>query len=150
VDLTAALAQVEASLTHQLALAGGEQALGVDGAALYAAMEPALRQLGMTVAQQAATEVGAQLPEHEVDVVVSDGEPAIRVRPARSDADSASFDDLDARLTLRLPEALKRLVEAEAGDAGDSVNTFVIRTLSSKASRRGRHQSGAQSGEFHT
>lgn len=149
-DLRAALAQVEASLDHQLTLAGGQAALGIDGGALFAAMEPALRQLGMTIAEQAAAEVRAQLPDHDVEITVADGDPSIRVRPTDGGA-STPLDDLDARLTLRLPETLKRLVEEEAGDVGDSVNTWVIRTLSSRAGRRRHHShGGSQSGEFHT
>lgn len=151
-DLTAALAHVEASLAHQLALAGGADAVGVDADALYAALEPALRQFGLTVAEQAAAEVRTQLPDHDVEMVLADGEPAIRIR-AGEGREPSSFDDLDARLTLRLPEALKRLVEQEAGDIGDSVNTYVVRTLSSRAGRRrhhGRPGGGSQSGEFHT
>lgn len=149
-DLTAAMAHVEATLAHHVALAGGEDALGVDAAALFAALAPALRQFGASVAEQAASEVAAQLADHDVEVVLQDGEPMIRVRPTER-AEGSSFDELDARLTLRLPEALKRLVEEEATGVGDSVNTWVLRALASRAARRPpRRGRGSQSGEFHT
>ncbi len=147
-DLTAALTEVEAALTHQIALAGGEDALGVDGEVLFAAMAPALRHMGLAIAEQAAAEVRAQLPEHDVDLLVADGEPSLRIR--RGDGEDAAFDQLDARLTLRLPESLKRVVEQEAGELGDSVNTFVLKTLSSQAGSPRRRGGAAQRGEFHT
>lgn len=149
-DVTAALAQVEAALAHQLSLAGGEEALGIDADTLLATLEPALRQMGLAVAEQARTEVAAQLPDHDVDLLISDGEPMLRVRSAAPSRE-ASFDQLDARLTVRLPETLKRLVEEEAGEVGDSVNTWVLRTLSSVAEReRGPRDRGPQRGEFRT
>jgi uncharacterized protein (DUF1778 family) len=43
-----------------------------------------------------------------------------------------ALDDLAARITVRLPEELKGELEAAAADLGDSMNTFVIRTLAGK------------------
>jgi hypothetical protein len=147
VELTTATAQLEAALAHQLALVGGDAA-AIDTQALFAAMAPALRQLCLTIAEQAAAEVGAQLTEHTVDVVLRDGEPTLVVRASESVAASAP-DDLDARLTLRLPNALKQLVEEEAGEVGDSVNSWVVRTLTSRAGRPRPHRAQS-SGEFDT
>lgn len=148
-DLTAALTRVEAAMTRQFALAG--EAAGVHAEALYGAIEPAIRQLALDLAEQAAAEIGAQLPGHTIDVVLADGEPTLRVNSS-SGPEPVLGDELDARLTLRLPAALKQLVEAEAEDVGDSVNSWVVRTLSSRASAaEQRHRRGAEArGEFRT
>lgn len=149
-DLSTSLTRMEAALTAQLALLGGDEAFGASAEALYAALEPALRQLGFDLAQQAAAEIGAQLPDTEVDVVLADGEPSLKVRTSAPQA-TAPADELDARLTLRLPESLKRLVEEEAEGLGDSVNSWVVKTL---ATRANRPEPGARAtvgrGEFET
>lgn len=149
-DLSTSLTRIEAALTAQLALLGGDAAFGASAEALHAALEPAFRQLGFDLAQQAAAEVGAQLPDHEVDVVLADGEPALKVRSREATA-SPPTDDLDARLTLRLPETLKRIVEEEAEGVGDSVNSWVVKTLSSRTRRPEPGTVGAAGrGEFDT
>ncbi len=103
---------------------------------LLAALGPALRQAAMELAQQAAAEVGAQLGDREVEVVLSDGEPVLRVVDRNGTAaPGPDEEDFDARITLRLPPSLKGLVEDAAGRSGDSVNTWVVKTLTSKAGR---------------
>jgi hypothetical protein len=69
-----------------------------------------------------------------VDVVLSDGEPTLIVR---SDAAATSFnaEELEARMTVRLPSNLKAALEEAADDAGDSVNSYVIKTLATGATR---------------
>lgn len=149
-DLTTSLTRVEAALTAQLALLGGEPAFGASAEALYAVLEPAFRQLGMDLAQQAAAEVAAQLPDHDVHVVLADGEPSLRVRTGEA-TDPPPTDDFDARVTLRLPESLKQLIEEQADHAGDSVNSWVVKTLATRSRRTGSApQPGAGQGEFET
>jgi hypothetical protein len=46
-------------------------------------------------------------------------------------------DDLEARITLRLSEKLKGVLEDAAGEAGESANTFVVKTLTGKTKERG-------------
>ena len=103
--------------------------------ALLAVLRPALKQAAFTIAEQAALEVGAQLDGYSVTVVLEEGEPALLVR---EDSSGRSFtaDDLSARITLRLPDSLKDDIEEAAGAAGDSVNAFVIKSLSKRSSRR--------------
>ncbi len=132
-DVTSALAQVEAAVAQQLALAGHDPAVEAAAEALLAALRPSLRQLATGLAEQAAAEVRAQLPTHQVDVVLSDGEPALSIRPSDDAAARLIADDLEARLTLRLPGALKGLLEEAASESGDSVNSFVVKTLASRA-----------------
>ena len=60
-----------------------------------------------------------------------------------TEAPPAPGDDLSARITLRLPEALKVQIEAVASSEGVSVNAWIVRALSrSLEPRRGRARSG--------
>jgi len=51
-------------------------------------------------------------------------------------------DASTARITLRLPEALKAQVEAAAARAGASVNTWVIQSLQQATTSRRHEYSG--------
>lgn len=137
---------IEASLSTQLAAAGGDAALEEAASRFLAALEPALRQAGMALAEQAAAEVGAQLGDRTVEVVIIDGDPVLRVSGSAEAPSELGAEDFDARLTLRLPPTLKSLVEDAAGASGDSVNTWVVKTLSTgtkRSQRVGRRVSGS-------
>ncbi len=143
-DTQTALARFEAAVATQVAASGGDPTLEAAAQALLGALGPAARQLALELAEQAATEVAAQLPDHEVDVVLRDGEPALAVREPQA-APAAHDEDYEARITLRLPPSLKTVVEESAGTTGDSVNTWVVKALSSMAgrpARRGRQLRG--------
>lgn len=133
-DIHSATARFEAALSQQLALAGGDPAVEAAAASLRGALAPATRQLAFDLAEQAAAEVGAQLPGHDVEVVLRDGEPALAVRGA-ADPEPGTDEDLEARITLRLPPSLKVRVEEAAGGVGDSVNSWVLKALAARAVR---------------
>ena len=136
-DIDSVVGQLNAQVYGQLRLAGDDETVEAAGEAILAALEPALRQIGMSLAEQAAAEVGAQLPTHTVEVVLSEGQPSLVVRDSGEEI-TVSTDQLDARITVRLPEDLKEELEAAANDMGDSMNTFVIRALAgtTRAERR--------------
>jgi len=137
------LTSVDAAIQTQLAISGGDPTVEQAGGVLMTAIEPALRQAAWALAEQAATEISAQLGDRSVRVVMSDGEPVLEV--VESSVPEPEAEDFDARITLRLPPSLKGLVEDAAGDAGDSVNSWIVRTLASRAktsSRSGRRVSG--------
>ncbi len=131
-DVTGALTQIEAAVTGQLALSGHDPELAEVAGALLGALQPAVRQAVFELAQQAAAEVDAQLPGHAVTVTLSDGEPMLDVRAVEET--TVPSEGYEARLTLRLPDALKSIIEEAAGHSGDSVNSWVVKTLSTKAS----------------
>lgn len=147
-DTTTAIARLEAALDQQLLLSG-DDAVAAAGEAILAALRPAVSALALELCQQAAAEVSAQLLDQTVEVVLRDGDPHLAVRRAESEAPTVEHDSLEARLTLRLPEQLKRIVEEEASASGDSINSWVIDALSSRTRPKRRHSSSA-SGEFHT
>jgi hypothetical protein len=130
---SAVLHNLEASVEAQLALAGSSDP-GVEtvGRAMLAALRPALREAAFELANQAAEEVRAQLPGHRVDLNVTEGEPTLRITPEETSMHSPE-EEFDARITLRLPPSIKDIVERAASDSGDSVNTWVVRTLAGRA-----------------
>jgi hypothetical protein len=136
-DTTSVMAQLEAAVAGQAALGGADTATEQAAELLLAALEPALRQSVLSLAEQAAVEVGAQLPNHRVDVVLVEGDPSLRVAAAEAEV-PVTDAEYEARITLRLPDSLKKLIEESAGDAGDSVNSWVVKALSSSAGGKRR------------
>ena len=133
-DIDSVVAEFKTMIYSQLALAGDDPSVDAAGEAILSALQPALKQAASVLAEQAAIEVGAQLPDHAVDVVLSAGQPTLIVR-STSGVITVNTDDLGARLTVRLPEELKDELDAAASDTGESVNTFVVRALAGKARR---------------
>jgi len=126
-----ALTQLEEAVSRQIAFGGTDPSVESAGRAILAILEPTVRQIVLELAQQAAHETSAQLPDYEVDVIVVEGEPELHVRALEPTSEAAG--SYEARLTLRLPDAVKEMVEEAAAGAGDSVNSWVVKTLSSKA-----------------
>ncbi len=129
---------IEATLISQANVAGSDPAVEAAVTQLATALGPALQVAAMAIAEQAAAEVRAQLPEHTVDVVLTDGDPALRIGDAPRVAEPRQVEDLDARITLRLPPKLKQLIEEAAQTNGDSVNTWVVDALGKRAGQKGR------------
>lgn len=128
---------LRSTITAQGALATGEPAVEAAVAHLLETLDPALRQAANELAQQAAVEVQAQLPDRTVEVILVDGEPMLRIGEIRDEPDpTAGDEDFDARITLRLPPRLKHLIEDAAESSGDSVNAFVVDVLSKRARRQ--------------
>lgn len=142
-DLTVAITKFEAALDRQTAVALAPEVQEASRA-LRAGLEPAVRELALSLAEQAALEVASQLPRHSVDVVLEEGAPTLRVsEQERLDVGS---EPLDARITLRLPPRVKELVEDAAEAKGESLNSFLVRFLSST----GRSKGGGFDGELRT
>jgi len=140
-DTSVAITRFQATLEQAVVLATGDPAVEAAGRALLAASQPALRGLALDLAEQAAAEVRAQLPGQAVDVILEDGEPSLRVRPEEGQRGPAAGDEgTDARITLRLSPRLKEVVEGEAAARGESLNAWLVKTLSAHSARH--HQRG--------
>ena len=124
---------VHAALVAQGSLAGGDAAVDEALDHLVTALTPAIRQAAMDLAEQAACEVRAQLPDRTVDLVLADGDPSLRIAEAVVSSDPGPAEELDARITLRIPPSLKVLIEEAAETTGASVNSWVLDTLSRRA-----------------
>jgi plasmid stabilization system protein ParE len=116
-------------------------AVGDDAAAQAARrLSQALRaSVGMRLLDtlgDVALELSSQLPAGHVEVRLSGQDPQLvfveEEQPAP--AAPAADDSASARITLRLPEALKGSVETAAVREGVSVNTWIVRALSREVS----------------
>lgn len=148
-DTSIAMTRLEAAVEQQVLVSGGDTEMEVMSSALLATLEPVIHQIALDLAEQAAAEVSAQLATHDIDVVLSEGEPTLRVRPV-DDPTEVGSESLDARITLRLPPALKDRVEVAAEDVGESVNSWLVRILATQASERGRRKSRRITGTIET
>ncbi|HEX9978655.1 MAG TPA: toxin-antitoxin system HicB family antitoxin [Acidimicrobiia bacterium] len=149
-DTTMAMARLAGAVEHQVLVTGGDPDVEDAARALLSALEPAVRQLAYDLAEQAAAEVASQLPAYEVDVVLAAGEPALRVRQIEAGESAQGSESLDARITLRLPPTLKDLVETAAEERGESLNTWLLKTLSTRAGEGGRRRSRSVTGTIDT
>jgi hypothetical protein len=81
---------------------------------------------------EAAMEISAQLPEGHVEVRLAGPDPQlVYIGGEAAETPAVGTEDgLNARITLRLPEGLKRELEAGAAREGVSLNTWLVRALS--------------------
>ena len=132
-DSTLIESELREALDNQKALSGDET-VAAAAELLLQVLGPALRGATHKLATQALQELNAQFGYDRVTVSLEDGDPILQVSDNAS-AVSVSASDLDARITLRLPDALKEAIELAATDDGDSVNTLILKTLSSRQHR---------------
>ena len=134
-QLTQTANVMEAAVQAQLRLADPE--LAALGSELLDVLRPAIRLTLMEVVEMAAQEVNGQLAGQRVEIQLVDGDPELTVRPDPSAVPPPPLTgepiDAEARITLRLPGYLKDLIAEAAEGAGDSVNTFVVDALRTKA-----------------
>ena len=135
-DASVVMTEIEASLAAQLRLAGDDPQVLEASEAILDGLEPAIARAVMRLAEQAAGEIDAQLTGQRVGVELREGAPVLVVHQQEDHVPIAT-DDLEARMTLRLSEHLKGVLEDAAGEMGESVNTFVVKTLTTKAKERG-------------
>ncbi len=122
---------------------------------LAEALDSSVRLTLLEVLSAAAAEITTRLDDAVIDVRLNAGEPEFVIttvpqhadEPAEAAADTATDDAGTARVTLRLSEALKARVEAQAAADGLSVNSWLahaaIRALEGTGSARGqRSRSG--------
>ena len=122
---------------------------------LAEALDSSVRLTLLEVLSAAAAEITTRLDDAVIDVRLNAGEPDFVITsvpqhadvPAEQAADTGADDAGTARVTLRLSDALKSRVEAQAAADGLSVNAWLahaaIRALEGTGSARGqRSRSG--------
>lgn len=132
------MTEIEAAIEAQLQLADPTVA---ESAELFLqAFAPAVRQGLLRAVEQASAEISAQLGDRRVDVRLADGEPELAVT-SHDHSPVDQNEDLEARLTLRLPTNLKQIIEDAAATQGESINGWVVDALRSRTRRAapGRH-----------
>lgn len=112
----------------------GDEATARVAEILSGAIESSLARRIQDVLAEAALELDAQLDSGHVEVRVAGREPElVYVRDDGSAPEAVADEALSARITLRLPDALKRRIEDAASREGISVNTWVVRSLGREA-----------------
>jgi hypothetical protein len=148
-DITGLIDSLSQDLSRSAEVGGKDVKAAADR--LLLALDPALRLVLMDALSQAAAEIGESLPGVTVDVRIKGREPVFVVEQARApEAVDEPFEPDDgeatARITLRLPEALKVRAEALAARRGQSLNTWLVasaRTAASEDWNEG-HRGGRQ------
>ncbi|HEX6221573.1 MAG TPA: hypothetical protein VF115_10805 [Acidimicrobiia bacterium] len=140
-QLSHAITNLESAVETQLRVAGPEMAEA--GAQLMAALKPAITQTMMDVVSMAVAEISSQLDTQTIDIKLVEGDPELVVSddpsavPPPPPPPPPGADEADeARITVRLPSYLKDLITAEADESGDSINSYVVDVLNSKARKR--------------
>lgn len=102
------------------------------------AIDPAARLAIMEAVSQAAAEITAEMPAGGVDVrlsgrelhfVVDTAAPAAPAAPPAPPADEPEDDGAVARVTLRIPDAVKARAEELASRSGHSLNTWLVNVV---------------------
>jgi hypothetical protein len=134
------ITSLQARLRELASLASNDPAVDDAVELLVDALRPAVTAALNELAEQVAVEVGAQLDDHVVEVLLVGGDPTLRVAERRSaiaDAAPPSDEEFDARITVRLPPSLKQVVEQAASKHGASVNGWVVDVLDKRAKQSG-------------
>jgi hypothetical protein len=140
------------TIRHQLevtAEAGGNDAKAL-AERLVAPLESAIRLAVQDALADAAEEITLELAPGSVEVRLRGREPefVVTLPPADAAAHEGETDDgfaaswrgegddeAVARINLRLPERLKTRVEEAAGDAGLSINAWLVRAAAAAVDR---------------
>jgi|SRR5919201_1893735 hypothetical protein len=117
----------------------GDAAVAEAARRLSATLEPALRLRLLDALGEAAAELTSQLPNGHVEVRMAGGDPELVYVEERGGPVPTGDDALSARITLRLPETLKAIVDSAAQDEGVSANTWLLQQIARSANptRRG-------------
>ena len=127
---------LQADLAELAAL--GDEATAAAAARLSQALRPSAGLRLLEVVSEAALEINAQLASGHVDVRLAGQDPSLVYVAEEAESPAApGAEDASARITLRLPEALKAAVDAAAAREGLSVNTWLVRALSRAVHHRG-------------
>src|SRR5579884_22905 len=96
---------------------------------LAVAIEASLGRRIQDVLAQAALELNDQLESAHVEVRIAGHDLQLVLVRDTTEPEGPADTALDARITLRLPEELKRRVEDAASRDGISVNAWIVRSL---------------------
>ena len=138
-------AYVEALQQDLANVAGiGDEAIAEAARRIASAMESSLRLRLMDALGEAAAELTNQLPDGHVEVRVAGGEPELVYVPDPGAPPPSGLEDLTARITLRLPETLKSIVDGAAQEAGVSANTWLLQQITRSADPKRRPPQGGR------
>ncbi len=108
----------------------GDEAVAQAAQRLSEALQGSARLRLLDLLSEATLEISDQLPSGHVEIRLAGQEPSLVYVEERESTEPAPADDgLTARITLRLPEALKIGIDTAAAREGLSANTWLIREL---------------------
>lgn len=114
---------------RELAQIGGEELVQATDRLGSAIKQSATLRL-IDALTQAALDLSGQLPNGHVEIRLAGQDPQLLyVEEQPAESLGGGEDGLSARVTLRLPDALKTAVEQAAEAEGVSVNTWLVRAL---------------------
>jgi predicted HicB family RNase H-like nuclease len=113
---------------------------------LSVALESSLGRRLQDALSEAALELNDQLETSHVELRVAGHDLQLVLVRDAGEPEAPTDTALDARITLRLPEDLKRRIEEAASRDGISVNTWIVRSLvrEASASRRSSSSGGSR------
>jgi len=131
------IAAIQADLAAAASL--GDEATAEAARRISEALGSSLHLRLLDLLGDAALDVNGQLSSGHVEVRLAGRDPELVYvpEPEPEAEPQPTGDDQSARITLRLPEALKAAVEAAADREGVSTNTWVVRVLSRAQEPRG-------------
>lgn len=130
VDITPQWRRLEQDLTALAHLGGPEVEAAL--ARLLPAAEAPIRLRLVEAVAQAAEEINTLMPALRVQTRISGERLEFIVEAEEAAAEVAG--ELDARITLRLPEELKLRIEAAAARDGLSLNAWLVKALARSTS----------------
>ena len=123
---------------------------------LLFALGPAVRLAIMDAGSQAAAEITAKMPAGTVNVllegrdlafVVQTAAPAPEAAAAAPPVDSTEEDGGLARISLRIPEAVKARAEEMAARSGQSLNNWLVNVVRARTEAGGAPGDPSPSGD---
>jgi hypothetical protein len=144
-ELARHVSAVQADLSAAAAVGGDDVAEAGQRLADAAAASLQLRLLDLL--SEAALELNAQLSEGHVELRLAGRDPQLVYVTAQAAPDAPGAEvpaEFDARITLRLPDAVKAAAESAADREGISTNAWIVRALKRELDlrSRGRVRSG--------
>jgi predicted HicB family RNase H-like nuclease len=136
------------ALLSDLTAAGslGDENVAQAAQRLSEALQASARLRLLDLLSEVTLEVSDQLPSGHVEIRLAGQEPSlVYVEERQADEPAPADDGMTARITLRLPEALKTAIDAAAAREGLSANTWLVRELK-RAVHRGSVHKGFGSG----
>lgn len=140
-ELSRHVAAIQSDLAAAAGL--GDDATAEAGRRLSNAVESSLQLRLLDVLTEAALDLDLQLSSGRVEVRLAGRDPQLVLieDAAPAEEPASPGDDLSARITLRLPDALKASIQKAADGEGISSNAWIVRALARALEpRAARHQ----------
>jgi hypothetical protein len=119
----------------------GDEAVAQAALRLSEALQGSARLRLLDLLSEATLEISDQLPSGHVEIRLAGQEPSLVYVEERESTEPAPPEDgLTARITLRLPDALKTAIDAAAAREGLSANTWLVRELKRAVHRGVAHK----------